>query len=877
MTYHRVNWFKVNLSIRARIIILALVCMVPIAGLEIYSAREHAAQDIAQAQERVRLLAQKSNAQYDNTIVQTRTILENIALSPDVQAFSQPGCDQLMRDVNNRNPWMTGTYVLRLDGSVACSSHSVLPNINISARDYFRKALATRAFTVSGFHIGVVSNKPIISGLMPIIDKSGTLIGLAGTSINLDAFNIMLADHEKASDYSILIVDANGIVIGRYPDAQKFLGMDVSATSLNKTAQTVGTGEIETVGLAGDRRIFAFQPFADTTAYIAVGVPRDPIVQKINHSLYRNLVLIALLIAMSGGIGCVVAETLIVRPARQLTGAALALGRGEFNVVPDIQFSMPEMHRLLLAFRGTARQLHEREAELKKSEAAAMETNRTLLLAEQMANAGNWRVDYPHETVTWSDNVYRIFGRSPAAFETSLPNIIGSIHPDDRTDVIQSLEMAYALQRDFEHTIRILRPDGEIRYCISRGFCEIGSGGQVSSLFGVIVDITQLKAAEEELKAARQLAEAANHAKSEFLSSVSHELRTPLTSVIGFADLMLRQEPSKQIQRYLTLQRDAGHHLMKLINDLLDHSKIEAGKLDLEAIPFDIRALINSCVEVMMLQATRKGLELDSVISVTIPEILVGDPARLKQVILNLLGNALKFTSTGHVALKVDLTGVASDVVALRFEVRDTGPGIPADKLEGLFQRFAQASVSTARQFGGTGLGLSISKQLVEAMGGSIGVESRPGVGSCFWFNLRLLSASANNLPQMQAAGHGEQRSNRILLADDSAVNQVLFSEILTSLGHRVVTVGNGAEALEAVQHESFDLILMDMQMPVMDGVTATQAIRALSSRTPPIIGLTASAMKEDIDRCFAAGMNGHVAKPVDIATLAEVIEKMTA
>ena len=232
-----------------------------------------------------------------------------------------------------------------------------------------------------------------------------------------------------------------------------------------------------------------------------------------------------------------------------------------------------------------------------------------------------------------------------------------------------------------------------------------------------MIDVTQLKESEIKLQAARQAADAANNAKSDFLSSMSHELRTPLTSIIGFADLMLLREPGDANRRYLELQRDSGKHLLALINDILDHSKIEAGKLHLECVPFDLRGVIDGCREVLAIEAARKGLHLETTVGVTVPRQVVGDPGRLKQVVLNLMGNAIKFTEAGMVSLDVTLQGVAGDVAALAFDIRDTGIGIAPERTPHLFERYMQAESSTTRRYGGTGLGLSISKSLVEAMG----------------------------------------------------------------------------------------------------------------------------------------------------------------
>ncbi len=589
----------------------------------------------------------------------------------------------------------------------------------------------------------------------------------------------------------------------------------------------------------------------------------------------KNLGVIAAVLLTAGAASAFIFEILIIRPAESLSQAAIAMGNGNYDAAPSIESSMPEIGRLLRSFRRMAASLRQRESELRASEQSAQTLNRNLMLGEQIANAGYWRVEFPSQLLHWSTGVYRIFGQDPRSFEVTLTSAIDSIHPDDRQTVAESVELAFALQRDFEYTVRIIRADGAIRHMQSRGFCEIGPDGQVSALFGAVLDVTRMKEIEEGLKVARQAAETASRAKSDFLSSMSHELRTPLTSIIGFADLMLMRDASDTNRRYLTLQRESGQHLLSLINDILDHSKIEAGKLQLESIPFDLRALAESCRETMSFEATRKGLDFACTVGVTVPHFVVGDSSRLKQVILNLMSNAIKFTSSGMVSLDISLQGMAGDVAALGFSVRDTGIGIASDKARSLFQRYVQAETSTSRQYGGTGLGLSISKSLVEAMGGSIGVESLPGTGSTFWFDIRLLSADDLNQGSSAPEQIPVKRRSHILLAEDSPINQLLLADLLTTLGHEVEVVGNGVEAVAAASTRPFDLVFMDVQMPGMDGLVATQTLRSLHNATVPIFGLTANALPDDIGRCLAAGMDGHLAKPVDIQALAATIDRI--
>jgi CheY-like chemotaxis protein len=351
---------------------------------------------------------------------------------------------------------------------------------------------------------------------------------------------------------------------------------------------------------------------------------------------------------------------------------------------------------------------------------------------------------------------------------------------------------------------------------------------------------------------------------------MSHELRTPLTSVIGFSGLLQQSAALPETERrYADRIGTASEALLAVINDILDYSKLEAGAVQMEARAFDPRALALAAAAMVEGQCEVKGLTLAVVVDPDLPAALTGDEGRIRQVMLNFLANAAKFTATGQVTLEASWSGER-----LRVAVTDTGIGIAAWKIDTLFERFSQADNSTTRVFGGTGLGLSISRRLVEMMGGEIGAESRTGEGSTFWFEVPLTPAEA-----MANDDRGEDETTspeglRILVADDAAANRELVVAILAGLGVAVETVEDGAQAVEAARTGAYDLILMDVHMPVMDGLDATRAIRALTGETSqvPIIALTANVQPEQVVRCREAGMDDHVGKPIQVAELLRAI-----
>ena len=392
----------------------------------------------------------------------------------------------------------------------------------------------------------------------------------------------------------------------------------------------------------------------------------------------------------------------------------------------------------------------------------------------------------------------------------------------------------------------------------------------------------RLEAALADMAAARAEAEQASRAKSEFVSRMSHELRTPLNAIIGFADLLEAEPLSPSHRNYVSLINSSGRHLMELINAVLDLAKIEAGGLVLEEISFDFAAAIDDVKAIVGERAAGKNLEFVATVSPALPRRVMGDPTRLRQVLINLLVNAVKFTEQGTVSLRV-----APDGGDIQFAVRDSGIGMDEQACRRLFQPFSQGDESITRRYGGTGLGLVISKELIEAMGGDIEVESAPGAGTCFWFRLPLKPAP--DVPGMAAAATPaaavaesaliSRIAGRALLVDDNLVNQKVAGAMLAKLGLSYDLAGNGVEAVRCVGNKDYALVLMDVEMPEMDGITATRRIRdreALEGRARlPIIAMTANALQEDRERCLAAGMDGYVAKPISRKTLQDELNRV--
>ncbi len=514
----------------------------------------------------------------------------------------------------------------------------------------------------------------------------------------------------------------------------------------------------------------------------------------------------------------------------------------------------------------------------------------TLLLkrAEELAHVGHWRITMPEGRLEWSDEVYRIHGLKPGTVELTVECAINAYHPEDRERVRTMVQEAVEEGKDFEFELRILRSDGVIRNVMSRGECSFDERGAVSSVFGVFLDITERKQAEEVLKQAKEAAEAAARARSQFLAMMSHEIRTPMNGVIGMTSLLLATDLSREQREYVEVVRSSGDALLTIINDILDFSKIEAGRIELEEHPFDLRACISDAVDLLAKTADEKGLRLTCRIEPDVPVTLVTDSTRLRQIVVNLVSNAVKFTATGEVAVSVHAEQAEVGRHRLHVSVRDTGIGIAPAQLERLFHPFVQGDASTTRRYGGTGLGLSICKKLCQLLGGDIGVESEPGVGSTFRFTITAGSVEAPDEPVSEASAPRSKKvppvpkqsapeaALHILLAEDNVVNQKVALRMLERIGYRADVVADGQEAVEALYRQRYDVVLMDVQMPQMDGLEATQCVRAElpAERQPYIIALTANAMKGDRERCLDAGMDDYLSKPVKLDALREALTR---
>ena len=664
---------------------------------------------------------------------------------------------------------------------------------------------------------------------------------------------------------------------------------------------------------------------------------------------------------------------------------------------------------------GTILEINTDITERRASEEALRRKEVALRESQRLAGVGSWEWDSIADVVTWSDELYRIAGWDPAMPTPRYAEHDALYTPESLTLHDAMVRRALETGEPYEIELEMIGGDGIHRWIIARGEAVRDSSGRVVGLRGTAQDITERREQREELRRARDQAVTATEAKGDFLANMSHEIRTPMNGVVGMTDLLLDTQLNDLQRRYAETIRASGEALITVINDILDFSKIEAGKLKIEAADFDLRTVMEEVADLLAPKADQKGLEIRCRVAPDVPGRLVGDPVRIRQVLTNLVGNAVKFTDRGTVDLEADLLAEDGLVATIRILVRDTGIGIPEDRQADIFESFTQVEGGSSRSYGGTGLGLAICRNLARLMGGRIGLESRPGFGSTFWFEVALgrgqgePDVSAEGLhglrvlvvddeetnrvvlrktlhswdcrPEVSASGvealsrlllndgdegfglilldrkmpgmDGEQLARvikaiprhsgvplvllssinspggsqgldpdlwaarltkpirrsqlynilrravaspvslrtqpqdvddgrtkaplalNILLAEDNEVNRTVAIGLARRLGCVVESVCNGREAVEAVGRGRYDVVLMDVQMPEMDGLDATAAIREReqeSGRHIPIIALTAHAMQGDRERCLAAGMDGYLTKPLKLGPLREAL-----
>lgn len=513
---------------------------------------------------------------------------------------------------------------------------------------------------------------------------------------------------------------------------------------------------------------------------------------------------------------------------------------------------------------------------LEEKNTQLIEASSRLELATQSAGIGIWVWNIQDNMILWDRRMFEMYleDNAPKSMYITYDIWKNACHPDDALRAEEALFDAVNHSNSFNTTFRIIQPSGKVLYIHATAIVNDDAHGKPNYMVGINRDVTNDVLLEETLIKAKESAERSNKIKSDFLANMSHEIRTPLNGVIGLTELLLQTDLQPLQREYLNKSDIASRALLSVLNNILDYSKIEANKLALESIPFNLNDMVNDLVAMLSYKAEQKHLTLETHIDENVPRMLTGDPLRLQQILINLTVNALKFTEKGYV--RITIASVPQEKQEkLIFTISDSGIGMSEEEQTTLFQAFSQVDTSFTRKYGGSGLGLMITKKLVELMQGDLSVKSRLGEGSTFTFTA-LFDYAQQVMDEMskKILPLPLERQIHLLLVEDNDLNQLVASEHLKQMGITYSIANNGAEAVEMVQKEVFDAVLMDLQMPVMDGLEATRRIRKLGFVNLPIIALSAAVLQDDLNQAQESGMNDFVAKPIVRSILQNVLAK---
>ncbi len=805
---------------------------------------------------------------------------------------------------------------------------SVFKNYDPRTRPWYQAGVEAGKAVWSPVYRHFVIKDLAVTATLPHYNEAGELQGVFGVDYVLTQIHDFLRDMKVGTRGEVFLMERNGDLLAAssiLPDTLSavllreeqgaFVRIKARDTGLPRVAAAARVMEALPGGLAGlqGERLLRFEidgvpQFLQVASYhddmgldwlLAVAVPEADFMGRIEANTRRTLLSIGISMLLALGLGVSMAHR-IAAPLESLSRNADALARGE-RLESAGATHIHEVNRLEGSFRSMAAELQDSLRKLRERNEIIAEQKRTL--EQRVENRTRELQGMHHQLramfdaipghVHVIDSEYRLMDISDrllAAIGKSREEVIGRPCHEVLYNMDYRCPECLVGQETGRSGVSI-RPASRVEEELFGGphmnyFAPVlDDRGSVWGYIQCLMDVSELRAVEAELRRAKEAAEEANQAKSEFLAKMSHEIRTPMNSVIGLTALTLQTRLTPEQRDHLKTVEEAGRSLLAIIEDILDFAKVEARALDIRQEHFSLPKAVSGVTRILRVQAWNKGLRFKLRIDRECPRYVIGDQGRLRQILMNLVGNAVKFTTDGEVGVTVQSVPEQLDSQGrhfMLFTVYDTGPGIPEDKREVIFEPFRQSDASISRRYGGTGLGLAITRQLIELMGGEIWLESEEGRGSAFHFRIPFAPGDRNLLEQAEGAGESldELRRRyeplRVLLAEDNPMNVKLAKALLHRLGHSVAVASDGQGALDMLAREPFDVVLMDVEMPVMDGITTTRHIRSGAAgednRGIPVIAMTAHALSSFRQKCMEAGMNHFVTKPIDFAEVAALL-----
>lgn len=868
--------FFTSWPIRKKLLLLLLIIFLPALGILAASGVSRRGHEIEEAKANILLFVKGMAGEQEQIAIGTKQMLSTLAHLPEVRRLDAKACNELFRELNKQNPFYSTIAAATPDGNIFAASTPFEPGtVNVSDRKHFKDAVRTIDFSAGEYIVGRTSNTQSINYTYPVLNADKTLVAVVIAGFRLDEYAKFITRGNLEEGYALTITDHKGVRLYRMPEnSATSPGKPFPRDTIDRMTGDLDQGSFERTGEDGVNRFYAFNRLrlhgrSAPYLYMIAGVAKDTVIHKANLEMLINLSILmsATLIAMV--LAWMSANFILITPINRLVSAMQRFGGGEMNTRTNLPHSPDELGRLAESFDDMATLLELRTLEGKISEAAlraSEEKYRTLSVIAAIGDA-----------IWIMDRDFRILYQNPVAMQMIGGHLgercHGVLHQSER--VCEGCPVARSFADGGIHKAEASALiDNEMRYFDLTRSPLRDSTGEIIAGIELARDITEQKLAERQLEKARDAAEAANRAKSEFLANMSHEIRTPMNAILGMSHLALQTDLTPRQRNYLKNIQAAAHNLLGLINDILDSSKIEVGKLEIEMTNFQLHQVLNNAANMVSLKAEEKGLEIHFRTASDVPLALVGDPLRMGQVLINLLGNAVKFTESGEIVVSTEIVDRDAERVRLRFSVSDTGAGMTEAQQASLFQPFTQADGSMTRKFGGTGLGLSISRNLIELMGGNIEVRSAMGVGSVFTFSVPLgVQPEACSIKDLSPANLPGLRA---LVVDDSQTAREILKTMLTAMSFEATAVNSGEAALKELEKRdrAYDLAFVDRTMPDMDGIEAARRIKTHPKllKIPKIFILTSGGREESSSHAAESASDGLLHKPINELVLFDAI-----